>query len=525
VLEAKVHEQLRAFLRHHGGTDWPHHLTMARLAARALRLGRSSLMQVGTAALYQGHYRLSYLMSLLLWPEPAILILPDTIRQSVLLGDIPRLQEWMLSDKPIHSGEEWPGDDFQGLLITTPDAWIRDRLRQRNRFPKNIPVFIDCADDLEHWIREGLTETIDADAWQTLAQAYPRHQEMIRDTRVRLTHSIFQHPSNPYQCHLVEASEHQCLMSLRQSLLDSDATQTAMPAPWKCFWAQLDRAESLRWVSLNRATGQWAIQCAPIDVAPFVHACWAHQPLVILGGALDATTEATHFRQRLGLGDMTCLKFNPDRQTEEIQLYLPDRIPMPNTAEFQSVLLDELAYLVVAGTNRAGITVVLVDDTPLKQQVATVLAAQFGSRVQVETTQLADNGVLVTGWQFWQTQQVHFSTPSLLVMATLPLPSLENPLVAGRVAYYKQLRQDWFRLYLLPTAMTQLQRAIAPVRASQGTVAILDNRVNHRSYGRQILESLNPAIRYHHRHNLWLTETVSLSPRNAIFRSRYDANE
>lgn len=517
MLEAKVHEQLRAFLRHHGNTDWPHHLTMARLAARALRLGRSSLMQVGTAASYQGHYRLSYLMSLLLWPDPAILILPDAIRQSVLLGDIPRLQEWMPSEKPVQTGEEWPHEDFRGLLVTTPQAWLRDRLHQRHRFPQNIPVFIDCADDLEDRIREELTEALDADAWQALVQAYPQHQEVIRDARVKLTHSVFQHPPNPYQCHLVETTERQCLMALRQILLDGDAAQTAMPARWKRFWAQLDRAESLHWVRLNRDTGQWSMHCAPINVAPFVKACWTQQPLVILGGALDTTTEATHFRQRLGLGDMTCLKFNPDRQTEEIQLYLPDRIPLPNTAEFQPVLLDELAYLVVAGTSRAGITVVLVDDTPLKQQVATVLAAQFGSRVQVETTNLAENGVLVTGWQFWQAHQTHVPMPTLLVMATLPLPSLENPLVAGRVAYYKQSRQDWFRLYLLPTALTQLQQAIAPVRASQGTVAILDNRVNHRSYGRQILESLNPAIRFHHRHNLWLTDPVSLLPQQQSF--------
>ena len=102
MLEAKVHEQLRAFLRHHGNADWPHHLTMARLAARALRLGRSSLMQVGTSALFQGHYRLSYLISLLLWPDPAVLVLPETLRQAVLYGDIPRLPEWMPSQKPVH---------------------------------------------------------------------------------------------------------------------------------------------------------------------------------------------------------------------------------------------------------------------------------------------------------------------------------------------------------------------------------------------------------------------------------------
>jgi len=513
VLEAQVHEQLRAFLRHHSNTDWPHHLTMARLSARALRLGRSSLMQVGASALYQGHYRLSYLMSLLLWPEPAVLVVPEVIRQSVLQGDIPRLQEWMPSQKPVLWGDEWPHENFRGLFLTSPAVWLRDRLYNQNRFPTGMPVFIDGADDLEHWIREVLTVTLDAHAWQTLMQAYPQHQALIRDIRVSLTHQVFQHPANPYQCHLVDEPERQVLMALRAILLDGDAAQAGMPPQWQRFWAQMDRPESLRWTRLNRESGQWTLNCAPIDVAPFIAPHWVQQPLVLMGGALDATTDATEFRQRLGLEDMTCLKFNPDRHTEEIQLYLPDRIPLPNTAEFQPVLQEELAYLVVAGTSRGGFMVVLVDDTPLKNQVASVLASQFGSRVQVETTHLPENGVLVTGWRYWQDQQTQLPPPQLLVMATLPLPSLENPLVAGRVAYYKRLRQDWFRLYLLPTALMELQRAIAPVRANQGTVAILDNRVNHRSYGRQILQVLDPALRFHQRQHLWLSEPAAFSPR------------
>jgi ATP-dependent DNA helicase DinG len=83
--------------------------------------------------------------------------------------------------------------------------------------------------------------------------------------------------------------------------------------------------------------------------------------------------------------------------------------------------------------------------------------------------------------------------PALLIVATLPLPSLENPMVAGRVAFHKRRRQDWFRLYLFPTAVTELQRAIAPSRQHQGTVALLDTRVHYRSYGAQILEALSPA--------------------------------
>ncbi|MGF1461010.1 MAG: helicase C-terminal domain-containing protein [Leptolyngbyaceae cyanobacterium] len=509
MLEAQVHEQLRAFLRHHSNTDWPHHLTMARLAARALRLGRSSLMQVGAAALYRGHYRLSYLISLLLWPGPAVLVLPEAVQQSVLLGDIPRLQDWMPSEKSVQWGDEWPHADFQGLFLTTPQAWLSNRLHQKQRFPVGVPVFIDGADDLEAWVRDVLTVTLDGDAWQALMQAYPQHQAVIRDVRVNLTHQVFQHPANPYHCHLIDDPERQTLLALRQVLWDGDIDQTGMPPIWRQLWHQLGQSESLQWARLDRDSGRWTLNSAPIDVAPVMTSLWEQQPLVIVGGALDPTATANEYRQRLGLGDMTCLKFNPDRHSEEVTLYLPDRIPLPNTAEFQPILLDELGYLVVAGTSRGGLTVVLVNDTPLKHQVATALASQFGSRVQVETTRLPENGVLVAGWQFWQTHQTQLPAPNLLVMATLPLPSLENPLVAGRVAYYKRSRQDWFRLYLLPSALMELQRAIAPVRANQGVVAILDSRVNHRSYGHQILQALNPAIRLHQRHHLWLTEPVT----------------
>ncbi|MEA5421351.1 hypothetical protein VB712_19170 [Spirulina sp. CCNP1310] len=43
--------------------------------------------------------------------------------------------------------------------------------------------------------------------------------------------------------------------------------------------------------------------------------------------------------------------------------------------------------------------------------------------------------------------------------------------------------------------MGELQRAVMPVREVQGVVALLDNRVNHRSYGRKILNALEPLAR------------------------------
>ena len=115
--------------------------------------------------------------------------------------------------------------------------------------------------------------------------------------------------------------------------------------------------------------------------------------------------------------------------------------------------------------------------------------------MKVETHNIAEDGVLVCGWQFWRSHQHQITNPQLLIIATLPIPSLENPLVASRVAYYKRQRQDWFRRYLLPHALQTIQQAVVPLRTSQGIVAILDNRVNHRSYGSRILNILEPCSR------------------------------
>ncbi|GAB4377112.1 MAG: helicase C-terminal domain-containing protein [Elainellaceae cyanobacterium] len=502
MIEVEVHQQLRAFLREQGEPYWHHHLTMARLVARALRLGRSALLQAGAPSGYHGRYRLSYLMPLLIWQGSAILVAPEAIQQRLLMVEIPRLRQWIPGQRSIRTGDRW-FEGFEGLLLTTPEAWLSDRLLQEGRFPADIPTVIDGADDLESWARVQLMRSLHAQDWDELMLAYPEQDEIIRDTRVKLTRSLFQHPENPYECHLIEPQEREMLLELYQRLLPNEANQRdtgrscTLPPIWQAFEQSLQADGQLLWTELARRQGQFSLHSAPTDVAPQLRPIWARQPIVLIGGALDLDPEAKMYRQRLGLDiEMTCLKFSLDRQHELVQLYLPDGLPMPNTPQFQPVLMQELrALLGVTNTANQGLTVLLIGDVPLKAQIGSVLAAEFGSRVQVEKTCLDDHGILVTGWEFWQQHQAVLPAPQLLVIATLPLPSLENPLVAGRVNYYKHNRQDWFRLYLLPEALSELQRAIAPVRESQGVVALLDNRVNHRSYGQQILAALSPFAR------------------------------
>jgi ATP-dependent DNA helicase DinG len=475
---------------------------MARLVARALRLGRSALIQAGAPSGYHGRYRLSYLMPLLLWQESAILVVSETVQQRLLMVEIPRLRQWIVTDKVIQTGDRWL--NHPGLLLTTPQAWLSDRLYQEGRFPNNILTVIDGVDDLESWTRSLLMAELHGSDWDQLMQCYPDQSERIRDARVQLTRSIFQHPPNPYERYLLELPEQAILEELYHSLYEtalvgktSSGRSFAMELPqWQRFEQQLQQDGQLLWTEVARRQGQFSLHCAPAEVASALQPIWQQQPVVLIGGALDLEADAPMFRQRLGLEDLTCVKFSPDRQHELIQLYLPDGLPMPNTPQFQPVLIQEMrALLTATNTANQGLTVLLIGDVPLKAHVGSVLAAEFGSRVQVERTCLDENGILVTGWEFWRDHQAVLPAPHLLVIATLPLPSLEDPLVAGRVAHYKRARQDWFRLYLLPEALSELQRAIAPVREAQGVVALLDNRVNHRTYGQQVLAAMSPLAR------------------------------
>ncbi|HHP7230522.1 MAG TPA: helicase C-terminal domain-containing protein [Xenococcaceae cyanobacterium] len=486
VIEVAVHSSLRDFLRETSASKWPHHLTMARLVARALRLGRPALLQTGSSV---KKYCLSYLMPALMGDWSVIIVTPIARQQYLIETVIPQLQEWLGTTKQIRSSPKW--QEEINLLLTTPESWLSDRLYQEGRFPANIPTIIDGADDLEAWARQQLTISLEGSDWDRLLQATPEYADLIRDTRVKLTKAVFAHPPNPYKCYLLDESE----KAILKDLCDKLALNQELSPKFAEFWQHLSLTSEAEifWTSRQSATGSFTIHLAPIEIAETLSPIWQQQPLVLIGSFLADDSDDTIYRQKLGLPEILFVKFSPNRQYEHIRLYLPSRLPLPNTPEFRDAVLEQVRILV--GFSAKQPVVILVDDVPLRGQIGLSLAGQFGSRVKIDETELASDGILVTGWRFWQQHQNQLPTPQLLIITTLPLPSLENPLVASRVAYYKRLRKDWFRLYLLPTALNMLQQAIVPLRESQGIVALLDHRVNCRSYGKTILSVLEPCAR------------------------------
>ena len=493
--EADVHSTLRDFLRQHGDRNFPHHLTMARLIARALRLGRPALMQTGSSV---SKYCLSYLTPILLGDRSVIVVAPPNTQRYLIETEIPQLKEWLEVTTKVRIGDSWQTNDR--LLLTSPQSWLGDRLEQLERFPPQIPTIIDRADSLEQWTRQLLTITITPADWDELLRTIPQHRDIIRNTRVRLTKSIFARPENPYRNYVLLDSEleiigHLCEVLTKQGLLEGKLEK---------FWQQIFDKSKISWISRDRDRGSFTINLAPARVDRLLKPIWQQQPTVIIGSFLDTEADAANYQQRLGLSsEILSLKFAPNRQNNHIQLYLPDRFPMPNSPDFRSAAIEQCLLLVGLSSSTEGLIVVIVDDVPLQGQVGSVLAAEFGSRVKVEDANINDASIAICGWSFWTTHQESLPIPRLLIIATLPIPSLENPLVANLVTYYKNQRQDWFRLYLLPTALRTLEQTIVPLRESQSIIALLDNRVNFRSYGKTILSALEPCARINYIDPTW----------------------
>jgi ATP-dependent DNA helicase DinG len=488
MLEAEVHSELLAFLRQTARPSWVHHLTMARLVARGLRLGRSALIQTGVE---RQQYYLSYLMPALLSSTSVILVAPNSVKKQLLEVEIPQLQQCLNTDKLITTKPTWDeAHNRPTLSLISPQVWLGDRLNSLGNFPDGIPTLIDLAENLEDYAREYLTVTIEPQDWHDLQQQIPQDRELIRDCLIKLTFALFSHPDNPYQSYLLDGQERDIITDLCQIL----TPEYPLNNNWLNFLYYYQEKNQKLAAYLNKNTGKFTLFSYPLEVASKLKPIWQKQPVVLMGSYLEDDKNAPIYCDCLGIEreNLTCVQFSLHPQNRLLQLYLPERFPLPNTPEFQPALTREILGLVGVTRKDHRPIVIIIGDIPLQAQVTASLAAQFGSRVELETQNLTNDSILVCGWQFWQKYQTQLPSPQLLIIATLPIPSLENPLVAARVAYYKSQRQDWFRLFLLPTAIKEMQKAVMSSRNSQGLVALLDNRVNFRSYGSKILAALEP---------------------------------
>jgi ATP-dependent DNA helicase DinG len=65
-------------------------------------------MQTDALSRYHGRYRLSYLVPILMWQEPVILVATEAVQQRLLMVEIPQLRTCIQTSKAIRTGDRFP---------------------------------------------------------------------------------------------------------------------------------------------------------------------------------------------------------------------------------------------------------------------------------------------------------------------------------------------------------------------------------------------------------------------------------
>ena len=469
MLEAQAHQQLKALLRLEGETRWPHHLTLSRLVARSLRRGDQTVVRLAPGS--DPSWLLALLVPLALHDGPVALLVSPALRQRLLQVELPRLEAVGLS-LPCWEGPSAP--DAARLWLLQPEqlvqAWRRGELADRQ-------LLVPEGERLEPELRRALGVVLDTTHWEQLRRSLPAASASLLELHERLSRRLLARPCGPLQQLPIPPEEEAPLRQLLGLL-------GPLPEPWP-QWLATGGDGWTSWASINPALLQWQWHRQPLEPLAQLEGLLQGRGLVLVGPGAELPAPGFGFQPQveLTLADPPLL--------DPLPLYAPPGQALPNAPHYPTHLLEQCRRLVLG---QAGLSVVLLDDEGLRLGLTSALAAEFGSRVGHEVTAPESNGVICCSWAWWLEHQRRLPLPCQLVVATLPISSLEDPLTAARVAALRQRGRDWFRELLLPEALGRLQRAVAGLRRSGGRLAVLDGRLRRRGWGQQVLEALEPWV-------------------------------
>ncbi len=243
------------------------------------------------------------------------------------------------------------------------------------------------------------------------------------------------------------------------------------------------------WVKLDFQKLEWSLYLEPIDELSHIQEFLSLNKFLFLS-ALRKDTFFQDYLKKKSLKIDLVINFKSNFKEKKILLYAPPKQMLPNNPSFNNDIFEKCKKLIIF---RNGLTLVLSDDTNLKNKLAIELASIHGKRVLLETIPFLKNQILCASYDWWIMNSYLVQIPEQIIIPLLPIPNMSDPINAITVSQNKKFSRDWFREFLLPEAILKLERSISPLRRNSGKLIILDGRANKRKWGRSLLQSIQPS--------------------------------
>ena len=271
-------------------------------------------------------------------------------------------------------------------------------------------------------------------------------------------------------------------------LFESDAKNTV-------FWIERRRG--------GRDKQNVFLQATPIDVAPILKTCLFDklEAAVLTSATLAVGSGFEYMRRRLGLeyAHEAVLPSHFDYQNQAV-LYVPPDLPDPRTPQFPAKAAERIRHLLEITHGRA--FVLFTSYAQMKEiyerlfgelEFPTFLQGDAPKTALLEEFRLTPNSVLFATSSFWQGVDVQGEQLSCVIIDRLPFAVPTDPVVSARIKALNQEGGNAFFDYQVPAAVITLKQGFGRLIRSlrdRGLLALLDNRILKKAYGRVFVDSL-----------------------------------
>ncbi|GGC04386.1 helicase [Oxalicibacterium flavum] len=266
--------------------------------------------------------------------------------------------------------------------------------------------------------------------------------------------------------------------------------------------------ESVLWVEAFSSSLQ--LHRTPLSIAPIFNKQREGMPRswIFTSATLAVKNDFTHYSAQMGLWDEPAQTWpSPFDYGNQGILYVPDKLPQPNSFEYTDAVIDAALPVIQAAGGR---TFFLCTTLRAVNRVAERLREEFernklpfplmvqgeaGRTELLDRFRAAGNGVLVGSQSFWEGIDVRGEALSLVIIDKLPFSPPDDPVLAARIEALEKKGMNGFMHHQLPAAIINLKQGAGRLirdETDRGVLMICDPRLISKPYGRRIWQSLPP---------------------------------
>jgi len=230
------------------------------------------------------------------------------------------------------------------------------------------------------------------------------------------------------------------------------------------------------------------------------------QSVFFTSATLSSQQSFKYYGQRLGIADIEALHFDSpfDYETQAL-LYIPAHLPDPSDAAYPE-LFGELCCEMIEATH--GYCFILFTSYRMLTWTADFLRTRVGNPLfvqgELQRSELlqqylqASEPVLLGTSSFWEGVDVKGDRLRCVIIDKLPFKSPQDPVYRKRLQLANQDGGNAFVDVQIPEATISLRQGVGRLIRDiddKGVVVLCDNRLNSKSYGKKLLDSLPPMKR------------------------------